>query len=129
MALETLKNVEDVNGVQIYRFVDGHAKDTYDGTDYIIIDEDRNSVAFKIQKGPIKEFGVNGCQVDTIIETAKLILEGLNKNFPCRENSLAITKLEESLMWLNKRTENRIKAGVEGYSRNETQDTKTLLKD
>ena len=34
--------------------------------------------------------------------------------FRCRENSLAITKLEEALMWLNKRTLNRLIRGVEG---------------
>ena len=33
----------------------------------------------KIQNGPIKENGVNGCQVDTIIEATKAIIEGLNK--------------------------------------------------
>jgi len=38
----------------------------------------------------------------------------LNSISPCRENSLAITKLEEALMWLNKRTQNRIERGVEG---------------
>jgi len=34
--------------------------------------------------------------------------------FRCRENSLAITKLEEALMWLERRTANREKRGVEG---------------
>lgn len=38
----------------------------------------------------------------------------LQTKFPCRENSIVITKLEESLMWLNKRTSNRNKRGVEG---------------
>jgi hypothetical protein len=38
----------------------------------------------------------------------------LNGKFPCRENSIAITKLEEALMWLNKRTADRVKRGVEG---------------
>ena len=38
----------------------------------------------------------------------------LNDKFPCRENSIAITKLEEALMWLNKRTQDRINRGVEG---------------
>ncbi|OLS15985.1 MAG: ABC transporter ATPase [Promethearchaeota archaeon CR_4] len=41
-------------------------------------------------------------------------LNDLDKRFPCRENALAITKMEEALMWLNKRTENRISRGVEG---------------
>ena len=38
----------------------------------------------------------------------------LQSKFPCRENALVITKLEESLMWLNKRTQDRMKRNVEG---------------
>lgn len=38
----------------------------------------------------------------------------LNAKFPCRENALAITKLEETLMWLEKRTADRQARGVEG---------------
>lgn len=38
----------------------------------------------------------------------------LQTKFPCRENAIVITKLEECLMWLNKRTSDRQKRGVEG---------------
>ena len=38
----------------------------------------------------------------------------LNKKFPCRENLLAITKIEEASLWLGKRTADRIARGVEG---------------
>jgi len=38
----------------------------------------------------------------------------LNKKFPSRENSIAITKMEEALMWFEKRTANRVARGVEG---------------
>lgn len=41
-------------------------------------------------------------------------LNVLNARFPSRENSIVITKLEESLMWLNKRTVDRKARGVEG---------------
>lgn len=41
----------------------------------------------------------------------------LNNSFPCRENSIVITKLEEALMWLEKRTKDREKRGVEGYNK------------
>lgn len=41
-------------------------------------------------------------------------LQSLQAKFPCRENAIVITNLEESLMWLNKRTENRKSRGVEG---------------
>jgi hypothetical protein len=81
---------------------------------FIYVRQDVNSIAFTIQNGPIKENGVNGCQVETVIEAAKMIIEGLNKEFPCRENSIAITKLDEALMWLEHRTKDRKKRGVEG---------------
>jgi hypothetical protein len=38
----------------------------------------------------------------------------LQSKFPCRENAIVITKLEECLMWLNKRTANRKARGIEG---------------
>lgn len=41
-------------------------------------------------------------------------LQALYAKFPSRETALAITKLEEGLMWLNRRTQNRITRGVEG---------------
>jgi arginine/lysine/ornithine decarboxylase len=83
---------------------------------FIYVRHDKNSLSFTIQNGPIKENGINGCQVETIIEAAKIIIEGLNKKFPCRENSLAITKLEEALLWLLKRKIDRENRGVEGQS-------------
>lgn len=41
-------------------------------------------------------------------------MQFLQAKFPCRENALVITKLEESLMWLEKRTADRKKRNVEG---------------
>lgn len=41
-------------------------------------------------------------------------IQHLNYKFPCRENALAITKVEEALMWINKRTADRLARGVEG---------------
>lgn len=38
----------------------------------------------------------------------------LHKKFPSRETALAITKMEEALLWLEKRTNDRKKRGVEG---------------
>lgn len=83
---------------------------------FVYIRNDKNSLSFTLQDGPVKEKGVNGCQVDTIVEAAKLMLQDLNKEMPCRENSLAITKLEEALLWLSYRTKTRTARGVEGTS-------------
>lgn len=109
MALETLKNVETVNGHSIAR-----VNWNQNTSNHIEINDKHNAITFKIQNGPIKENGVNGCQVDEIIETAKLIIEGLNEKFPCRENSMVITKLDEALMWSDKRKKDRTARGVEG---------------
>lgn len=41
-------------------------------------------------------------------------LQFLYNKFPSRETAIAITKLEEALMWLEKRTRDRIARNVEG---------------
>ncbi len=60
----------------------------------------------------------NGAFVEDVIIAAKQRLEFFqeagNKKFACRENALAITKLDEALHWLNHRTEDRRERGVEG---------------
>lgn len=69
------------------------------------------------QKGPVKENGVNGCHNEDLIAIVLDRLYSLNQgDFKCRENSIAITKLEEAMMWLNKRTADRKARGVEGTS-------------
>lgn len=67
------------------------------------------------QKGPIKENGVNGCMNEDLIAMVIDRLESFQDSpFKCRENALAITKLEEALLWLRKRTMDREARGVEG---------------
>lgn len=60
----------------------------------------------------------NGAFVETVISAAIQRLDffqkaGLGK-FSCRENALAITKLEEALHWLEARTRSRVERNVEG---------------
>lgn len=67
------------------------------------------------QEGPIKECGVNGVNNEDLIAMVICRLQGFqDSEFNCRENAMAITKLEESLMWLRKRTNDREARGVEG---------------
>ena len=57
----------------------------------------------------------NGAFVEGVIAAAIDRLEYYQASkFKCRENALAITKLEEALHWCNHRTSKRTKAGVEG---------------
>lgn len=67
------------------------------------------------QEGPIKENGVNGVCNEDLIAMVICRLEHFNQSeFRCRENAMAITKLEEALLWLRKRTMGRENRGIEG---------------
>lgn len=56
----------------------------------------------------------NGTTNEEVLKVLIDRLYSLQSKFSCRENSIAITKLEEALMWLNKRTQDRVNRGVEG---------------
>ena len=134
MALETMKGVREINGEKIItmddlreqfpeRFTDTGAMDhkwfeeTIRPNAFIYVRHDKNSLAFTIQNGPIKEAGKNGCQVEDVIAVAKHMVEQLNAKFPCRENAMMITKLDEAIMWSKKRTQDRKARNVEGLNK------------
>lgn len=56
----------------------------------------------------------NGTTNEEVLEMLINRMQYLQGKFPCRENAVAITKLDEALMWLEKRTKDRIKRNVEG---------------
>lgn len=71
------------------------------------------------QKGPLgrgpNRVPPNGAFVEGVILAAIGRLEYYqNGKFHCRENALAITKLQEALHWLNHRTIDRERRAVEG---------------
>ena len=71
-------------------------------------------VKFTIQSDPIGEVGINGCQALDMLKYVKCLFESLNEAFPCRENSLTITKIEEAIHWQDARTKDRQNRSVEG---------------
>lgn len=71
-------------------------------------------ITIKFQAGPLP-LGVNGCSIEDVIDVLVTRLEGFQSGpFRCRENALAITKLEEAKQWLTYRTYKRQAQGVEG---------------
>lgn len=102
----------------VYRlalFKDGHS-----------IDQDTTIV---FQNGPIKTpDDINGLSNEALLAVLIDRMRGFqfkrkdtgdfNPNslgpFACRENAVALVRLEEALMWLQKRTSDRIARGVEG---------------
>jgi len=79
------------------------------------VPKSRKLATINFQEGAIKEVGVNGVNNEDLISMVICRLEHFQKSdFACRENALAITKLEEALLWLRKRTMGRENRGVEG---------------
>jgi len=57
----------------------------------------------------------NGAFVEGVLQAALQRLYFYQEGkFKCRENAIAITKIEEALMWCNKRTQDREVREVEG---------------
>jgi hypothetical protein len=85
---------------------------------YEIVLPDGTPFAIDFQFGPIAEAGgVNGVTIEALLAICIDRLRGFQSGqYPCRENALALTKIEESLMWLHKRTHDRMGRSVEGFS-------------
>lgn len=75
------------------------------------------SLQVEFQQGAVKENGVNGVTNEALLSILIHRTEVLNKRFPCRENSLAVTKMQEAKMWFDKRTSDRKERGVEGLEK------------
>jgi len=74
-------------------------------------------VKFTIQSDPIGEVGINGVQALDMLEYTKCLFQSLNEAFPCRENALTITKIEEAIHWQEARTKDRLRRSVEGINK------------
>lgn len=100
--------------------VAGH---TYELSNFENKDEQGQTLQF-IHKEPITEGSpelktiADGTTNEELIEVLIDRLTYLQSKWACRENAIVITKLEESLMWLNKRTADRQKRNVEGKNEN-----------
>lgn len=73
-----------------------------------------------IEKVPVSEGSTelktvnNGTTNEEVLRMLIDRMQQLQSKFPCRENAIAITKLDEALLWLEKRTSDRKSRGVEG---------------
>ena len=122
MALETLKDVKEIGGFRVMteRTIDKDGIVDWVKTDDmrkempIFVDQNVNMISFRMQNGPIKEVGRNGCQVDTLIHAARAIVSKLNEKFSCESNEVCIEYLDNAIGALESRTKDREQRGVEG---------------
>lgn len=67
------------------------------------------------QNGPISEVGVNGLTHEALLAIVIDRMESFQAGpYSCRENAIALTKMQEAQMWLLQRTKGRMDRGVEG---------------
>jgi len=77
--------------------------------------DERVSTVVLFQNGPIADVGVNGITHEVLLAILIDRLERFQSGpYSCRENALALTKLQEALHWLHHRTASRMARGVEG---------------
>jgi len=73
------------------------------------------TIDIRFQNGPLQEVGANGISNEALLAVVIDRMRGFESGqFACRENALALNKLEEAMMWLQKRTRDRMDRGVEG---------------
>lgn len=73
------------------------------------------SVLIEFQNGPINEVGVNGLTHEVLLAIVADRLRSFQTGpFSTRYNALALTHIEEAQNWLNRRTLERMRRGVEG---------------
>lgn len=109
----TSHKVNECNGSLIVRAVDepGHGGAHHE---YRIACP-AGTLEIVFQNGPIKEVGVNGITNEALLAIVRDRLEGFQTGpYKCRENELALVKIEEAQHWLSHRTWEREQRGVEG---------------
>ena len=73
------------------------------------------TLPIRFQDGPIGEVGVNGISQEALLAIVEDRLLGFQSGpYSCRENAIALTKIQEAMLWLHKRTRDRLARGVEG---------------
>lgn len=74
-----------------------------------------HTVQLEFQNGPLAEVGANGITEQALIAIVLDRFRSFNSGpYGCRENSIMITKLEEALLWGQKRANDRAMRNVEG---------------
>lgn len=85
---------------------------------YDIVKHDSNEVltTIQFQKGPrLDENSVHGVIDTDLLEIVRDRLKGFQSGeYSSRENACALTHIEEALMWMNRRVEDRIERNVLG---------------
>lgn len=115
--LSTIQKRENLNEVHVIGDAGPgggyHHYIVYHGLDN---ERDETKTEIKFQKGTRIEDSSVGGVIDTdLLEIVRHRLQCFQKgDFATRENAIALTHIEEALLWMNKRVEDRIERNVLG---------------
>ena len=99
---------------QVYRIVREDGIECYK---IVALGKESLIAIIPMQTGPVQEDGLNGAFVEDLLAIARDRLQEYQRGkHSCRENAIAITKIEDAIFRLNHRTAQREKAGIEGTS-------------
>lgn len=89
---------------------------TFEVTNEGLVDGPEVKIEFcKGNKDSDSAFRQTGFLTETLLEVILRQLQAVNTgDLACRESSIAITKIEEATMWLNKRADDRKERNVQG---------------
>lgn len=74
-----------------------------------------NLITILFQNGPIPEAGVNGLTHEVLLAIVADRLRSFQAGpYACKANACALTHIEEALHWLQQRTLERMRRGIEG---------------
>lgn len=81
----------------------------------VTVDNVGGVVQISFQNGPINEVGVNGLTHEVLLAILADRLRGFQAGpYACKANACALTHIEEAQHWLQSRTLERMRRGVEG---------------
>lgn len=122
MALEALHDIKHLDGFAVRHFGTEEAPDGPRNA-FISLDRADNSLTFQFQNGPIKEVGINGCQITALLHAFEQILTSLNKLKKCQENDHTLRHIVEAIRTQEQRTARRTIEGTEGTNKETPLDT------
>ena len=122
-AIEKLLTIQKRNNLNTV-FREGKAGPGGAHHDYVIVGETDDKAKgwnrnIQFQRGPRNEAGSRRGVLDTdLLEIVRDRLKDFQKgDYATRENEMALTHIEEALLWMNKRVEDRDERGVLGTTK------------
>lgn len=82
---------------------------------HTLLQDEAKQVTLYFQNGPIPDVGVNGVTHEVLLAIVADRLRSFQSGpFSCKANACALTHIEEAQHWLQQRTIERMRRGVEG---------------